>query len=56
MFSDEILEEILSDRKIMKIPCEYKSDMLHTVEKVLENRKMLKEEAKNATLYESKLF
>lgn len=47
MFSDEILEKILTDKNVMSVPCEYKSIMLHTIEQILEDAKAGESDADN---------
>lgn len=48
LFSDEIYEEILSNPKVMLIPCDYRSTMIHVIEDVIAK----KEREGYATIYE----
>lgn len=48
MFTDDILEKILSDAEVQKIPIGCQSTMIRAIEKILE-----KEEKKNATIHKS---
>ena len=45
MFSDEILEMILSREEVRRIPCAYKSDLIHVIEEVLEREEKEKDNA-----------
>lgn len=47
MFSDKVLEQIFSRDEVIRIPCEYKSNLVHAVEEVLEKEGLLKEVAKD---------
>lgn len=48
MFTDEFLEEILTDKEVMKIPNDYKYTIIRLIERKLEERG-----EENATIRES---
>ena len=51
MFTDEQLEEILTDPEVMKVPCCYKYAVIRAIEKILE-----REDQQDAARSESQLF
>lgn len=52
MFSDEILEKILTDEEVRKVPIGCQSTMIRAIERVLESE----ERTNDATIYKSQLF
>lgn len=47
MFSDIVLEQVLADTKVLQIPADNRSLLLHKIFDVLEDLNLLKEGAKD---------
>lgn len=45
MFSDDVLEELLSRQDVLDVPLLYRSAMIHAIAEVLSEKNLLKEGA-----------